>query len=373
MLNKNLIRLAASDTTGKAAERKEDAGDAPSVVNEGDIEKLFANTEFFATEADDEDFMPLPDDESEHGGNNTVYPSWWPYNNKTRPEVVLVKNPNVPGGQQVLIKRHFSEANTVMHGGSFKYPLHQLWTCRHYYNLLALFAGKNTRSFRDFYRDMEIQSHMEEEKVHNLVVFGAYANYHARFQRVYISQCAMRPRASSPKAGGEAPGRFILVRIYLTMCNEPRVDFWVYDTLTGEYFWWQGHEAVRHYMCEPTLPFDYRIVQGGKANPYGQALIKRGIWYNPVRMVLRGCKVHDIGVDDPSLKKFTKTGGDPTDQLWEADQDLAGHQVVRFVKNVSICYIITLCSFLCSFFLRILNFKMRFYLLQTQSRGRMNH
>ena len=120
MLNKNLIRLAASDTTGKAAERKEDAGDVPSVVNEGDIEKLFANTEFFATEADDEDFMPLPDDESEHGGNNTVYPSWWPYNNKTRPEVVLVKNPNVPGGQQVLIKRHFSEANTVMHGGSLK-------------------------------------------------------------------------------------------------------------------------------------------------------------------------------------------------------------------------------------------------------------
>lgn len=177
---------------------------------------------------------------------------------------------------------------------------------------------------------------MEEEKVHNLIVFGAYANYHVHFQRIYISQCAMRPRSSSSKVASETPGRFILVRIYLTMCNEPRVDFWVYDTWAREYFWWQGHEAIRHYMCEPTLPFDYNIVQGGRANPYVQALIKRGIWYNPARMVLRGCKVHDVGVDDSSLKKFTMKEGDLTDQIWEADQDHAELQVVRFVKNVSI-------------------------------------
>ena len=84
-----------------------------------------------------------------------------------------------------------------------------------------------------------------------------------------------------------------------------------------------------------SLAFDYRIVEGGKANPYVASLVKRGIWYNPARMVLRGCKVHDKGVEDPSLRKFNPVQGDETDQMWEADADESSRHVVTYVKKVS--------------------------------------
>jgi len=59
--------------------------------------------------------MSIPDEEQNIAADE-AYPPWWKGTNKDRPEVALLKSPNIPGGQMVLIKRHFSEANIVMHG-----------------------------------------------------------------------------------------------------------------------------------------------------------------------------------------------------------------------------------------------------------------
>jgi hypothetical protein len=185
------------------------------------------------------------------------------------------------------------------------------------------------------YRDFEINSKLEEEKPHNLIVFGAYANYHHRRRCVYLARCALVPRpGSDPEQYHEEPGRFILVRIFLTMCDNPRIDFWVYDRLSKVYIWWKGHELFRHYMSDPSIRFDFAIVEGGSQSMYVKSLVQRNIWYNPARMVLRGCKVADKAQYDPSLVMFTVAQGDKTDLLWEADLGLADMHAANFLGKV---------------------------------------
>ena len=62
---------------------------------------------------------------------------------------------------------------------------------------------------------------MDHEKPHKLIVFGAYANYHRNFRVVYLARCALSPRPGSAADAQrhERAGRFILVRIFLTMCE----------------------------------------------------------------------------------------------------------------------------------------------------------
>ena len=186
------------------------------------------------------------------------------------------------------------------------------------------------------YRDYEINSRLQEEKPHNLIVFGAYANYHHRFRRIYLARTALVPRTNSdPAKQGERPGRFILVRIFLTMCENPRIDFWVYDTVSMVYIWWKGHHIIRHYMSDPTISFDFGIVEGGSQSMYVASLVVRKIWYNPARMVLRGCKVADKSAHDTSLVTFTEAEGDATDKYWEADMDIAYTHTANFLDKVS--------------------------------------
>jgi hypothetical protein len=179
---------------------------------------------------------------------------------------------------------------------------------------------------------------MDHEKPHKLIVFGAYANYHRNFRVVYLARCALSPRPGSAADAQrhEKPGRFILVRIFLTMCDEPRLDFWVYDTETRTYIWWKSQQLIREYMSDLSITFDHAIVECGRDGAYVKSLVAAGIWYNYERMVLRGCKTWNVAKDCSSLITFNSEKGDPTDRLWEADASQASLSVSKFMSSVRI-------------------------------------
>ena len=82
--------------------------------------------------------------------------------------------------------------------------------------------------------------------------------------------------------------RYILVRILLTMCVEPRNDVIVFDRAGGgKYLLFQLHTSdIRFYSCDPTCKFNYDEVEEG----YRRYIAFVQLEYSHKRGVQRVCK-----------------------------------------------------------------------------------
>ena len=125
LLSSNTIRIVISPAPGESQSKIDSSRAAAAAAAATDIDTISAekmkemeqDPSYRRTDDDDEENFP-EDLAAKDKSDKDVYPGWWPGGSKKRPEVVLVLNPSIPSGQQLLIKRHFSEAIGPLHGNT---------------------------------------------------------------------------------------------------------------------------------------------------------------------------------------------------------------------------------------------------------------
>jgi len=123
LLSSNTIRIVISPAPGESQSKIDPSCAAAAAATDIDtisaekMKEMEQDPSYRRTDDDDEENFP-EDLAAKDKSDKDVYPGWWPGGSKKRPEVVLVLNPSIPSGQQLLIKRHFSEAIGPLHGNT---------------------------------------------------------------------------------------------------------------------------------------------------------------------------------------------------------------------------------------------------------------
>jgi hypothetical protein len=131
------------------------------------------------------------------------------------------------------------------------------------------------KSYKTFFRDLEIDAHIEGERIAKYTTFGMYLNTHHNANHCYLARCALR-RRDNPDF---EPGRKAVIRIIPTQCEDPRVDFLMLDsqalTVEERYSIWQGTQLIKEYFSDLTLKYDFEESEKG----FIQFLLQSGKLY----------------------------------------------------------------------------------------------
>ena len=119
------------------------------------------------------------------------------------------------------------------------------------------------KSYKTFFRDLEIDAHIEGERIAKYTTFGMYLNTHHNAKHCYLARCALR-RRDNPEF---EPGRHAVIRVIPTQCEDSRTDFLMRDsealTVEGRYSIWQGTQRIKEYYSDPSLKYDFEESEKG--------------------------------------------------------------------------------------------------------------
>ena len=179
------------------------------------------------------------------------------------------------------------------------------------------FAFLHSKPYRLFYREVEM--YKAEEKLRGYVVLGLFYAAHHRCRRVWVAQCPLLPkdRVQHEKEFGK-DAKFVLLRILLTMCDNPRTDFVVLNAATSHVEIWQGTSHIRHYECD----LDGTYNSGHAEHLLREHYAQHNLIYDPARLVKRivNPAKHNLEiVGTHESFKFDKT--DDTDAMFEDDDE----------------------------------------------------
>ena len=131
------------------------------------------------------------------------------------------------------------------------------------------------KSYKTFFRDLEIDAHIEGERIAKYTTFGMYLNTHHNAKHCYLARCALR-RRDNPEF---EPGRHAVIRVIPTQCEDSRTDFLMRDsealTVEGRYSIWQGTQRIKEYYSDPSLKYDFEESEKG----FIQFLLQSGKLY----------------------------------------------------------------------------------------------
>ena len=231
-------------------------------------------------EDDEENMPPAPDDK------NKKLPSW--FKGHTASSTVL--SITVAGVDRTYIKRTWAKSNSAfLHG----------------------------KPFRHFFREMEM--YVEREKLRGYVVLGMYLNTHENFLRGFVAQCRLLPLdhvAHNTRFGDNAD--MVLLRILMTMCSNPRIDWIILHESTGHIERWEGTELIRGYDCAPDLAYDMEAAEQRLKEYYKE----ESLIYDPAKLIKRDVNPYRRKIDVEVLTdhfKFKAGEVDESDALWEHD------------------------------------------------------
>jgi hypothetical protein len=217
-------------------------------------------------------------DEDEDKMSTPAYglPSWAPTEST---EFFVVQNVNVPGGtiNNIIACCHmrFTYYMCIAASGRmFAFLGVQLFAKHNWRHELTQMLHSR-KPYKIFFRDLEIDAHIEGERIAKYTTFGMYLNTHHNANHCYLARCALR-RRDNPDF---EPGRKAVIRIIPTQCEDPRVDFLMLDsqalTVEERYSIWQGTQLIKEYFSDPTLKYDFEESEKG----FIQFLLQSGKLY----------------------------------------------------------------------------------------------
>ena len=158
---------------------------------------------------------------------------------------------------------------------------------------------------RSFYREFDTC----QEKIFGRVVLGLYVNTHKNFVKAFLARCVLK--------SNETGRNYILVRLWLTMCANPKVELILYDTVTKQCDLHPAQSEFREYWSNPNAQYNFEESEMA----YVHFITSTNLMYDASRMILRCCKKPMKSCHDFRDEELFGENGDRDDAIWEAEDD----------------------------------------------------